>query len=137
MASIKISELNEATELNSNDLIPVVDTINDETKKMTYENVKTQIINDNFAVITGTFRGTAGWEYISYPDGYTKDNCVVVSAMKDEGAGFYTFTDYDADTTVHYVPLILFLSSNMQLYDAMARNKGKSYTYKIVLMKIS
>lgn len=91
MASIKISELNEKTSLNSGDLLPIVDIIEDETEKMSYSNFKTQIINDTFAVITGTIEANSGTGSIpttlSYPTGFNMDNCVVVSLMVGNSNG--------------------------------------------------
>ena len=85
MASIKISELNETTELESNDLFAVVDTVADETKKMSYGSLKTQMIGDTIATVSGHYTAvegvTAKQITLDYPTGFTKDNCSVISVM--------------------------------------------------------
>lgn len=98
MASIKISELNEKTNLIDGDLVPVVDTIGNETKKITYGNLKTQIIDDRFAVINYD-TATNGFHLMystPLPTGYNGDNCTVISWMWKYTSG--------EDTDWHYIP---------------------------------
>lgn len=96
MASIKISELNEATELESNDLFAVVDTVADETKKMSYGSLKTQMIGDTIAIVSGSHTYTAGQTQktigVNYPTGFTKNNCVVIGVMIQKTGNDYWVT---------------------------------------------
>lgn len=56
----KISELNEATSVNDNDLLVVVDTTNDETKKITMQNLASDIYSNSCTVLKDWTNTTDG-----------------------------------------------------------------------------
>lgn len=53
MAGIKISELNSKTTLNNNDVLPIVDTDNNETKKINIENFKNEFALSSYKYVRG------------------------------------------------------------------------------------
>ena len=143
MASIKISELNEATNLDSNDLLAMVDSIADETKKITFENLEEQIINDKFAILTSKAT-TAGGSFIifQYPNGFNVDNCVPINIMNanydyenNTRTGLWeTLTNYQIYGGGYVdVPFATMKNNEIRITDMSGRN----LIYKIVLMKIS
>jgi len=81
MASIKISELNELTSVEESDLLPIVDTSSNETKKISYENLL------NIKKITGNKLNVGGDDnYIkfNYPTDFNTSNCVVIGGKVRE-----------------------------------------------------
>lgn len=100
----------------------------------------------NIAVLTGNFSlNSSGYTSdINYPDGYNKNNCIVIAfglvTQNDSNAKGYNFggTYSDSGDLLNNA-----LSRDVSLRDSQIRirvkNPGNSgnYTYKIVLMKIS
>lgn len=86
MASIKISELNELEEANSTDYLPIVDTSADETKKISFENFKSQIFEDGFnnriVILTTTRTNVQADDGLNFsielPTGYTESNSIII-----------------------------------------------------------
>lgn len=154
MASIKISELNEKTSLESEDLLPIVDTINDETKKTTFGNLKEKIHGDNFYVITGVQTLTASpntsydtataWQ-LDYPTGFNMNNCVVVSfGLSDASKTTVSWGEYGYNFFVSTALLfsmipraIAFRENKIYVYAWWPGSSDTDFNYKIVLMKIS
>lgn len=99
MAKIKISELNAKTTAADNDLIPIVDTINSETKKITAHNLLGNTFpKNNIVTVSGdaTVEPTQGLYYqsaafaiIPYPDGFNTNNCYVISCRLHNDNEFY------------------------------------------------
>ena len=155
MASIKISELNEKTSLESEDLLPIVDTINDETKKTTFGNLKEKIHGDNFYVITGVQTLTASpkgsydtqttWQ-LDYPTGFNMNNCVVVAfslsnaSMTNVSWGEYGY-NFSTSMGLLYstIPRAISFKENKIYVNAWfpGTSSDTDFNYKIVLMKIS
>ena len=155
MASIKISELNEKTSLESEDLLPIVDTINDETKKTTFGNLKEKIHGDNFYVITGVQTLTASptgkydtqttWQ-LDYPTGFNMNNCVVVAfslsnaSMTNVSWGEYGYNFSVSMGLLHStIPRAISFKENKIHVNAWfpGTSSDTDFNYKIVLMKIS
>ena len=154
MASIKISELNEKTSLESEDLLPIVDTINDETKKTTFGNLKEKIHGDNFYVITGVQTLTASqtgqydtqttWQ-LDYPTGFNMNNCVVVAfSLSDTSKTTVSWGEYGYNFSVSTALLfsmipraIAFRENKIHVNAWFPGSSDTDFNYKIVLMKIS
>ena len=135
MASIKISELNEATSLDSSDLLAMVDNTADETKKVTFENLETQIINDRFAIINVAGTGTTGLIKFNYPNGWTYENSVILSfsALINNTQRTIYPASIDRDNNI-------FQTVVMYSYGIRGVENGSQIsngTYTIVLMKIA
>lgn len=103
-------------------------------------NVSISTTQANMAVLTGTLtvpkNDSASTSFLSYPTGgFNKDNCVVVSlAIKTAG----NFWEYDNWNDTQYGPKVTLSSNGVQL--TVKNNNTTSsitYTYQIVLMKIS
>lgn len=132
MASIKISELNEKTNIIDNDLVAVVDSIADETKKMTYGNLKTQIVNDNFAVITIQPTSPGAFIRFDYPTGWNPQNCIILSCFRnfiENEEIVERMYNVDLETTIRMYP-------NRVLLTEMIENP-QNYSYTFVLMKVA
>jgi len=147
MASIKISELNEMTSLDSADLLPVVDSTADETKKITYSNIKTNIINDTFAIIQLTTPQNVNYAITEMPSGFTMQNSVVISIMekrqnndKWEARTLYTV---EASNNRYYLNNVEIYQDNgtnyLIVYDKSKNDESfnNSIDFKIVLMKVA
>ena len=78
MALIKISELENVIELTDNDILPIVN--NDETKKVTLEQLKNNII----AEVT-----TIGLEIVESVNDVTESNVIYFVPNTDEGTNIY------------------------------------------------
>lgn len=78
MALIKISELENVTELTNNDMLPIVN--NDETKNVTLEQLKNNII----AEVT-----TIGLEIVESVNDVTEPNVIYFVPNTDEGTNIY------------------------------------------------
>lgn len=154
MASIKISELNEKTSLESEDLLPIVDTINDETKKTTFGNLKEKIHGDNFYVIMGVQTLTASQEgqydtqttwQLDYPTGFNMNNCVVISfGLSDASKTTVSWGEYGYNFSVSTALLfsmipraIAFRENKIYAKAWFPGSSDTDFNYKIVLMKIS
>lgn len=160
MASIKISELNETTSMSNGDLLPVVDTTADETKKITYENLKREIID--FYTISGTATTNttlSAFNYVAeetlqYPTGYNSTNCIPVAFAilgKNGQAYNYTFGGYSGDgehaellqLLMHDINrTVRFYEDNIKIdiyYPVYTPSStgAQTITYKLILMKIS
>lgn len=101
----------------------------------------------NISVLTGNFSLNSSTGYtadINYPDGYNKNNCVVIAfglvTQNDSNAKGYNFGGTYADSGDL---LNNALSRDVSLRNSQIRIRVKSpgssgnYTYKIVLMKVS
>ena len=136
MASIKISELNEATSLDSNDLLAMVDNTADETKKVTFGNLETQIINDRFAVVSVASTGESGLIKFNYPSGWTYDNCVVISySMFLNGVQRTIYPAQSDPNHNNLVQTIVMYPYGIRGIEIGSQVSGATYT--IVLMKIA
>lgn len=153
MASIKISELNEKTSLESEDLLPIVDTINDETKKTTFGNLKEKIHGDNFYVIMGVQTLTASqtghydtqttWQ-LDYPTGFNMNNCVVVAFnLSNANMTTVSWGEYGYNFSVSMgllysmIPRAIAFRENKIYVNAwFPGSSDTDFNYKIVLMKI-
>lgn len=107
------------------------------------------IYKDNFAILTGTIdlvisgENTTGYKDINYPEGFNKDNCVVVAcgiSGNTNGNTEFAFGD-SGDNASSYVtgamPRMVRLreeSINFQIYLGIKASNG-TRNYKIVLMK--
>lgn len=102
-------------------------------------------LKDEYAVLTGEIVMTSGTgsATVDYPTGFTQDNCVVLSYGQRVGTGSVYFgygiksTDYMSGSLTRNVALT---SSNIviNVYNPASEGNGdKTYTYKIVLMKIA
>lgn len=154
MASIKISELNEKTSLESEDLLPIVDTINDETKKTTFGNLKEKIHGENFYEITGVQTLTASqtgqydtqttWQ-LDYPTGFTMNNCVVVSfGLSNSSITNVTWGEYgyhlahSGSILFSLLPrTVAFRENKIYVSAWFPGTSDTDFNYSIVLMKIS
>lgn len=96
-----------------------------------YTKEKVDELLNKYEVLTGTI--TSGMNNIAYPEGYTKDNCIVISlAMQyDSGPWEYQYAHNDIEISC----LVKLTDSNIYLQD---NNMGATTrNYKIVLMKIA
>ena len=149
MASIKISELNEATEMNDSDLLAVVDVSADETKKITFEN----LFKNNIEILTGTqalelsqdgdYKQTAFT--LNYPSGFNQNNTVVLAFIGEYISGRVGAYGEPPENSKS----VSLLSSNIPRHVSLWENDihvylyspvtsgTPTYTYKIILMKLS
>lgn len=110
------------------------------------------LLKSNIAVITGTASfDTNGNAIVNYPDGFTKNNCVVISFMT-EGLGtaktLATGSVFDSSNVIvgsipKYIALgdsnIIININNIAIINGSSPTVGSTYpdmNYKIVLMKI-
>lgn len=42
------------------------------------------IAKENFAIVTGALTNETGWIEVNYPEGFSKDNCYVISIMTNK-----------------------------------------------------
>lgn len=112
------------------------------------------IYKDNFAILTGTITGDgteSSSDTTNYPEGFSKDNCVVLTANMQRSAKnskSYGTTFDSASYVAGSLPLRVSLSSDnilIEFRNINLREEGVtipttptsvSYTYTIVLMKI-
>lgn len=87
-------------------------------------------LNGDFAVLTGTADfSSRNSKNISYPEGFTKDNCIAISLMLN-----YQYTSFRTVSSAY----IEFSQYTMIIYDDYAyQNRYNHVDYKVVLMKIS
>ena len=93
-----------------------------------------------FEVLTGS--GTTpsvGYYEINYPEGFTKNNCVVISCMISTGGDYQVFPSLtettDPNTQTYYAPqYYVYLGNKIEIRFDIAET---TFSYKIVLMKIS
>lgn len=87
-------------------------------------------LNGDFAVLTGTADfSSRNSKNISYPEGFTKDNCIAISLMLN-----YQYTNFRTVSSAY----IEFSQYTMIIYDDYAyQNRYNHVDYKVVLMKIS
>lgn len=83
MGTKKISELQELETLNDNDLIPIVDSENEATKKVTIENFK-KIMKINVLTVTG-IPDSNGFLSTTIP----KNNNYILSIRRNSVDGFF------------------------------------------------
>lgn len=138
MARVKISELNEKTQLNDNDLIPVVDSINNETKKVKYST----LFNNNIAVVTGTaqLQNASSGSYekyfhlnINFPAGFNYQNCIVIGARC-----WYIpipTTSFDVQGIDHY-KIFMYLGDTIGIEGVFKNIGEEEATCTVVLMRI-
>ena len=120
MASIKISELNEYTEVQDNDLFPVVDVANGETKKVKATNIGTggkELImvgdesvatkNTKLLIETDTLE-TLGTEVVNSLDGNETTKAPSVQAVNN-ALGHIVWTN--SDTNIAFTPQNITLSN--------------------------
>lgn len=117
------------------------------------------VYKDDYAVITGSMTlnavETAGAykstsKNIDFPDGFNKDNCILISAgqnklgLEDMGYG-YGITDLNYNkslgTLIGAEPFCVLLGSNtdttkIKIYGFNSYNGERTLNYRIVLMKI-
>lgn len=147
MASIKISELNELTSVDNADLLPIVDSSANETKKITYENLR----NQSLVILSGNANleaNTSTEITLSYPSGFTFNNCVPISfgientySSAYSNKGYNYFGNYSGSMDLLIAGFKR--SINMQNDNIKVRIWNPStdsqipVSYKIVLIKIS
>lgn len=105
------------------------------TKEETYSKEEVYSKGD-FAVLTGIIPGLSYNDktykqntVVNFPEGFTKNNCVVVSAMASVGGQNY-FAMYDGRLEVGFHPV----NNNIEI--DLSDCWGVDMEYKIVLMKI-
>lgn len=118
-----------------------MDTINNDidTINNTFANYK---LKGDFAIITGTITlssGSGSATGISYPDGFTQENCVCISVGTTRSTGGALATRFEYFTVSSVINLGVYLNASDITLNATNSAKGPSVTvpYKIVLMKIS
>lgn len=88
---------------------------------------------DNLAVLTGN---TSEGLTLEYPEGFNKDNCVVVSYMFRMNSWWFTPEDViDFENQKVTKKISVQLSSNINIFTDYV-GEGEEYGYKIVLMKV-
>lgn len=97
------------------------------------KDVVIQATQANIAIITGTLRQTngSGGTVIAYPKGFTKNNCIVVSASLDNWEGVYGHSDLIIGTSLNDNGVYV---STTPIYEIAITG---THSVKIVLMKIS
>ena len=115
-----------------------------DTKKAEIE--ATCVHKDNFAIITGFISTPTLSNFIDYPTGFTRENCVVISSMERDDA------ETPEDTTTWNTFVTTNINDVTQPYLVVRLGKTKislpnlacylpspkqSFHYRIVLMKIS
>lgn len=131
----KLSELH--TDINSD----ITDTNNNVTDLS-----NSAMLKENFALITGTITAGAqsqGNTSVSYPTGFTKDNCVIISIMgrrsdASSSLGFATPVEYDRSLGYSLgsggLHAVLYEDNISVRWWNMATD-SKTSTFKLVLMK--
>ena len=95
-----------------------------------------QLVEGKISVLEATFTLTAGSRedaIFNYPEGFTKDNCVVIAKAYSQNNGL----DWTYDISSNFFDFFLFLRSNGINY-ICTNNADVTYTFKIkvVLMKV-
>jgi hypothetical protein len=134
MANIRISELNEKTEVGINDIVPIVDTTTNETKKITGANllknqyslneVKTnmiwldgkpiyrKVVNVSNLIPTDTF--------VKIPHGINNlDKVISLKCIASNGSDYFDFNNYTWYESQNWSTLHTFISQNNIFVDYM------------------
>ena len=120
--------------------LPIVDTIDSESTNDTAPGTKAtfdfvnSFINGKYALLTGNTNKAALHTDINYPDGFNKNNCIVMSLMIEESTGYYyrtkkqgTSQDYDVNVQ---------LGNDIVIWESYSKLENNSFGYKILLMKV-
>lgn len=106
-------------------------------------------VKGDFAILTGTLNVSGDMVYLSgiqYPEGFTQNNCIVISAMLQTTSATPAIWYYDGGFSPRTLAVQLrtaSISTQAQLFtyaDGVITPESfaaGTYTYKIVLMKIS
>ena len=89
------------------------------------------IVRGDFAVITGTMATSISGTQINYPEGFTKNNSIIISVAVDINGWVYNLYS-QSDSSIFYIKPVL-TSEDIVLQNFTAT----AYVYKLVLMKIS
>lgn len=117
-------------------------------------NITINTTQSNIAVITGNMdldansssMAAEGYctftqvDNINYPNGFSKDNCVVISYARKGVKGFgYGWNNYpnSADLFTGSLPITIRLDDKISISAGNLSVNAQTITYKIVLMKIS
>ena len=128
MATKKISELTEATQINDNDLLAVVDTTNVATKKMTFNNfkkkIKSYVENETSEVIaSGTL---SNLNVVTTSVDYSKYHKIIYNVLAASSASRDVRTSGIIELKPDNTPFNA--SSNFQIYSTSSYNlKGVCY----------
>lgn len=102
------------------------------------------IHKNDYAIITGTItiNGTSsGNEEIDYPEGFNGNNCVPVSLgiklIEKNGFNYYgNYVNSSSSNMNAYTRYVNLLTDKIRLNVTNPNDTAKTFTYKIVLMKV-
>lgn len=131
---IETTLIDKLEDIESNAQKNVIESIsvNGVQQAITDKNVNLQITN--FTVLTGTIDKTTGYASISYPSGFTKDNCIVNGFMT-RPSGNDSWSSILPDGAEIVLQNDIYISGGNFYSEEVAYKTD--IDYKLVLMKIS
>lgn len=128
-------------DVNYGKIIDSFNTTDDKTKNApslnAVENYVTQTISDKIVVLTGTasISGTMSTQVsVDYPDGFTKDNCIVIGRMTNNVGTSNSSIGYVTGGAVN--PIVSLAANSINIRYSFGEATTGTYDYKIALMKV-